>query len=698
MSYYRKRPREGDSDRESFVTVGTVLEDLGSGKDGKKAVPVWEQEVRDEKGRRRFHGAFTGGFSAGYFNTVGSKEGWEPKTFVSSRTSRSERKAFRPEDYMDEEDLAELADSQKLVTKDDFGKFGSTERDLARRRATADSLGDSSTLGAIPDSLLESFVIPSKEPVGVRLLKSMGWREGQGIGPRLSIKKQKNLASYDSELFKDAHASNFKFAPKDTAVISFTNKNNRYGIDYDPYNDNSGHSMRQSSDYYTSGVSYSAKRSGFGMEDDDDHDIYSTSSKADYNTSLFDDDDDDQPMVIGMSKKPSRPSRSSDYEYSKAKANTTTVVVGFIQATLPMPADKWFNPPDIPAGFNPYHRLGSQAPPPNHLADKQAEGSRRHVSEYTADQRGAMLGEEKINAPSRSVFDYISKDNKDRLNTLINGTTSSREKPDVPRIPKVEKKQALAALSGFIPFGDNIEKQNRYKQFLEYNAEIIKSLPPNPRGFSDEDLAKEHKEFAQAARIFHPMSSMMASRFTSASSESIIEEFKQPVPGLRPGPGPAEAKEQEPPQANKKPKKQESNYNKSPAAEAAAMNMFGQLTRSTTPFYPARLLCKRFNVPNPHPEYTSTTQPGKSSAGSREALSKESLDSIVNDSSSSFTAGLRQPTKPVEVKSFVSATTVEPDVQAKTPPAPQPAPKETVVPERPPMDIFKAIFADSDEE
>jgi G patch domain-containing protein 1 len=38
-------------------------------------VPLWKQEVRDEKGRRRLHGAFTGGFSAGYFNTVGSKEG-----------------------------------------------------------------------------------------------------------------------------------------------------------------------------------------------------------------------------------------------------------------------------------------------------------------------------------------------------------------------------------------------------------------------------------------------------------------------------------------------------------------------------------------------------------------------------------------------------------------------------------------------
>lgn len=36
---------------------------------------IGEQVVKDEKGRKRFHGAFTGGFSAGYFNTVGSKEG-----------------------------------------------------------------------------------------------------------------------------------------------------------------------------------------------------------------------------------------------------------------------------------------------------------------------------------------------------------------------------------------------------------------------------------------------------------------------------------------------------------------------------------------------------------------------------------------------------------------------------------------------
>lgn len=66
---------------ESFVIFGTAFpeqteRDRRAGvSDAGQFVPEWKQEVRDEKGRRRFHGAFTGGFSAGYFNTVGSKEG-----------------------------------------------------------------------------------------------------------------------------------------------------------------------------------------------------------------------------------------------------------------------------------------------------------------------------------------------------------------------------------------------------------------------------------------------------------------------------------------------------------------------------------------------------------------------------------------------------------------------------------------------
>ena len=65
----------------------------------KKYLPVWKQEVRDEKGRQRLHGAFTGGFSAGYYNTVGSLEGFTPTSFVSSRKQRVKRQETKPEDF-----------------------------------------------------------------------------------------------------------------------------------------------------------------------------------------------------------------------------------------------------------------------------------------------------------------------------------------------------------------------------------------------------------------------------------------------------------------------------------------------------------------------------------------------------------------------------------------------------------------------
>lgn len=69
----------------------------------KRPKAVQEEVVTDEKGRRRFHGAFTGGFSAGYFNSVGSKHGWVPQTFKSTRGERAEASTFSVDDFMDDE-------------------------------------------------------------------------------------------------------------------------------------------------------------------------------------------------------------------------------------------------------------------------------------------------------------------------------------------------------------------------------------------------------------------------------------------------------------------------------------------------------------------------------------------------------------------------------------------------------------------
>ena len=55
-----------------YASAGTAL---ALTEDEEKKRTKKSQYALDEQGRRRFHGAFTGGFSAGYYNTVGSKEG-----------------------------------------------------------------------------------------------------------------------------------------------------------------------------------------------------------------------------------------------------------------------------------------------------------------------------------------------------------------------------------------------------------------------------------------------------------------------------------------------------------------------------------------------------------------------------------------------------------------------------------------------
>ncbi|CAD7932979.1 unnamed protein product, partial [Amoebophrya sp. A25] len=62
--------------------------------------------VAKARGEAVFHGAFTGGFSAGYFNSVDTKEGFVPKQFTSKRGQERAKPAGTVEDLLDEEDYA----------------------------------------------------------------------------------------------------------------------------------------------------------------------------------------------------------------------------------------------------------------------------------------------------------------------------------------------------------------------------------------------------------------------------------------------------------------------------------------------------------------------------------------------------------------------------------------------------------------
>jgi len=92
-----------------------------------KYLPSYQQTVTDAKGKRRFHGAFTGGWSAGYFNTCGSQEGWAPSTFKSSRGNRVDLNEFKQsiDDFLDDQDLQDgVASGKKLVATAEFQKLG----------------------------------------------------------------------------------------------------------------------------------------------------------------------------------------------------------------------------------------------------------------------------------------------------------------------------------------------------------------------------------------------------------------------------------------------------------------------------------------------------------------------------------------------------------------------------------------------
>lgn len=621
-----KRPRaafEADlqAKQSPFVLFGTPLPPLDPDvRDDGSYVPVWKQEVRDERGRKRLHGAFTGGFSAGYFNTVGSKEGWTPSAFVSSRTNRRKDDLTaaqqRPEDFMDDEDLADAEESRKLQTAQDFASFGSTE----------DEVGRSGGLAGL-------FRIEG-ETMGAKLLKRMGWKEGQGIGPKVLRKARLGVGSGAGAA--DEQQAAHLFAPENVVMIKFERKTDYKGLGFagearlaplKPASEDRHSEDEDENDFLgpSKPLSLLSKRTkkpeksrggiGIGVLNDtgsDDEDPYEIGPRISYN------------KVIGGDKKKKKKKDAVPTTAANPLLKSKPVFVskkmrmgvkkchdgrlpldGFILAQQPDPlvsemyTSGKYPPPQVPPDWK-----SSRQPLP-----ARAESAAAHMS--TADaakaskldpkSRAALLGEKQL--PGKSVFDFLSASARDRLVNATGNKNLPQAKGEIPaayamsaqeklaellkEIPSLDKATATAAIargaSGGAPYADNEAKRSRYRSYLEYQAGFLPTLPPKPAGMSNDDWLREFHEFFNCARIFRPMSGFMASRFTTSSSSALASSSDRPGDAVaeralisRPPPKPSD-----------------------PAEEAARMGMFGPMTRSSHDFYPARLLCKRFNVKPP---------------------------------------------------------------------------------------------------
>ncbi|GJN92005.1 hypothetical protein Rhopal_005033-T1 [Rhodotorula paludigena] len=640
---------------ESFVSVGTALPALtDSKKDKNEGKPAWEQEVYDEQGRRRFHGAFTGGFSAGYFNSVGSKEGWQPSTFKSSRSNRASQAqrsvADAAKDFMDAEDLAELASSRTLETS---SAYASSSRGAPPpSAATYDPLlGNFGSLGstaasATPtfDDTLASLIQPSSSRVGLKLMRKMGWREGQGVGPRLTFQQRKKQASElgvkldDADDDEGGEAAKHYYAPLDrplTLVKGTSASTDRgWGLGYKP-GMNLNERLRQEG-----AGSSSARKPTYELDEDDvcggvGMSVDALGDREKRAIGIYDADEEDE-MAFGAmrSSRDRRVPQSSSRSKSAQQSfhDGSKVLPGFVLHHDPFVGSSNSQlPPQPPAGWEPNPaRLWKENQPPSSTVDVKGKGR-----QLNADERGTLLGEQLPPPPPpvpKSVFDYLSAKSRERLATLTStaaqsgstaGTTDSPVAPTPPPppdeelfVPPLDRPTALAALRGFQPYSaastsPDAVKQARYTLYLQYQSSDSPSTTSSPFGprtlpngkmQTVSELNRELSEYAQAARVFKPVSGMLGNRFQTSRTGSLD------VPKVEPGLYQPPPKAEKPPAANdlaamygdassapSKPPEPAL----TPAQAAARAGNFGPLTRTTTTFRPARLVCKRFGVRDP---------------------------------------------------------------------------------------------------
>jgi len=139
--------------------------------------------------------------------------GWTLTTFKSSRGTRTKAAQARPEGFVDEGDLNEATEVQNVETTTGFSGIGSTEEELGRRVRQVTPLGLPTPGPAVQDT------------IGAKLLKRVGWKEGQVIGSNVQGK-----AAIDGAM--ENTGKNYSFAPAEGAVVRLKRKNDAKGLGY----------------------------------------------------------------------------------------------------------------------------------------------------------------------------------------------------------------------------------------------------------------------------------------------------------------------------------------------------------------------------------------------------------------------------------------------------------------------------------
>lgn len=621
---------------------------------------------------------------------------------------------------MDEDDIRENEESKKLQTADDFAGLGSTENDPNLR-----------------GGWMDLFQVGG-ETMGVKLLKKMGWREGQGIGPK--VRREAVLGDGDD---KGSNVKTHLFAPENPRLITFTRKKDYKGLGFqgeerlnsaERNGQDNADQDEESNDVFArkppgEGKSRQKKkgptRGGFGVgilndTGSDDEDPYEMGPRISYN------------RAIGQDKKKKPKAKNTDGSKSSvalnpllgakpvfiskktaAKSNAgfrkchdgRLPLDGFVHGTgsfttLSLSSqEKTYEPPAIPKDWK-----SSKSPPTTRESSNYVSvADAAKASSLDPKSTAALLGEAQL--PGKSIFDYMTPEARERIAKATGRTDlppalsekapkgfeasdAQKQRSVWSLVPKLDKDVAIQALSrgigGWMPYAEDENKRSRYRAFLEVRAGLRDTLPERVDGMGTNDWVNELNEFARAAQVFKPISGMMASRFTSSTAQPRLA---------------SDAPESENPLLREAPTKPED-----PAETAAKMGMYGPMTRKTVSFYPSRLLCKRFNVrPPSHVQLDPGDFPGqaegegegkgraqpsaqKDGNGKLELVSKDIMNQLMLESGggmqNSGATGESTPNQAPQRNEIV----VDADKN------------EAIESERPGADVFKAVFGSDDED
>ncbi|XP_038004365.1 G patch domain-containing protein 1 isoform X3 [Motacilla alba alba] len=536
---------------------------------------------------------------------------------------------------MDEEDLSEFGIAPKDITTTD--DFASKAKDRIKEKARQIA----GVVAPIPGTTaFDDLIGPSKITVGVELLRKMGWKEGQGIGPRVKRKPRRQKPdptvkiygcalppglSEGSEDEEDEYQpENVTFAPKDVMPVDLTPKENVHGLGYkglDPSQALFGASGREHLNLFTGGseetsnllgdlrhskgrkLGITGQAFGVGALEEEDDDIYATDTLSKYDTVLKDEEPGDglygwtAPKQYKSKKRPER-----DFKY------IGKILAGFSLASKPSAPIKIYPPPSLPRNYRPVHYFRPVLPAGNescHLQKALEESAGKLESDPTqhsrhalnAAQRREQLGEAELKGPAPSVLEYLSEKDRERLKEVKQASEQKMKAKIVSQQSPNSRFQlaspedaankwqmllggqlANAGSSDFKPFAKNPEKQKRYENF-------VKSLKQGEKGerlerFFDQNMT-EWERGREQEEFFR------AAMFYRSSSSTLSSRFTR-------------AKYEDDVDKVEVPRDQENDIDDKETA--VKMKMFGKLTRDNFEWHPDKLLCKRFNVRDPYPD------------------------------------------------------------------------------------------------